>query len=109
MMVYTVTVEVDPTIEDEFIQWLTPHVSDVVNTGCFTSATIERIIDPPFAAITIQARYLFETLKDFKRYEAEFAEALRGDAGERFKDKVKISRMISDHVNTVTASDPKAE
>jgi hypothetical protein len=39
MIIYNVTIKVDKTIADEWLNWLKDeHIADVTGTGCFTNA-----------------------------------------------------------------------
>lgn len=46
MIIYNVTVKVDNSIGDAWLQWLKDeHIPEVVGTGCFTHAVILQLIE----------------------------------------------------------------
>ena len=46
MIIYNVTIKTAHSITDEWLNWLKEeHIADVVNTGCFTHATVLRLLD----------------------------------------------------------------
>jgi hypothetical protein len=45
MIIYNVTVNVDNSVHDEWLDWMkSKHIPDVVATGCFTDGKIFRIL-----------------------------------------------------------------
>ena len=61
MIIYCVSITIDPGIESEWVDWIKRiHVPDVVRTGCFSECRIYKVIDPdaadPSYAISIIAR-----------------------------------------------------
>ena len=46
MIIYNVTTKVDIAIQEEWLNWLkSEHIADILNTGCFTSANILRLLE----------------------------------------------------------------
>ena len=46
MIIYNVTIKVEHSIADQWLVWLKEeHINEVINTGCFTHATILRLIE----------------------------------------------------------------
>jgi hypothetical protein len=44
MILYNVTVSIDPAIHEEWLEWMkVKHIPDVMNTGCFIEARISRV------------------------------------------------------------------
>jgi hypothetical protein len=106
MMVYTVTVRVDSLVVDDFLEWAQPHIRHVLDTGCFTTASVEMIIEPASDLQMFVIKYTFETLKDFKRYETDHAPALRKEGLVRFGDHVSIERTIGDYLTFLVHREP---
>ncbi len=45
MIIYNVTINIDESVHDEWLQWMqTKHIKDVLNTGCFTSARLVKVL-----------------------------------------------------------------
>lgn len=48
MIVYNVTLAIEPNIEDEFMQWLKEvHIPEVMDTGLFVSSEIFKVFEAP--------------------------------------------------------------
>ena len=96
MMVYMVELEVDSLIVDKWLDWVRPHMDEVLETGCFTSGALEKVLDPNSDVPTYVIRYTFNELKDFKKYEAEYATELRKEGAKLFGDHMKAKRSITE-------------
>lgn len=70
MIIYNVTVKVEPQIADKWLNWLrTEHIPEIMNTGCFTNYKIVRLLevdesDGPTYAI----QYSAATKDDYDTY-----------------------------------------
>lgn len=46
MIIYNVTIKVENSIADKWLGWLKEeHIPDMISTGCFTNATILRLLE----------------------------------------------------------------
>jgi hypothetical protein len=79
MIIYNVTIKVENTIAGDWMAWLKKeHIPDMISTGCFTHATILRLLDtddtegPTFA---VQYHAASEVL--YKLYIEKFSEEMR--------------------------------
>lgn len=70
MFIYNVTVKVDWSIHDAWVQWmLNEHMPEMIKTGCFTDAKLLRLLeidekDGP----TYAAQYFADSKSDYNRY-----------------------------------------
>lgn len=94
MMIYEVRVSLDTSVADAWLAWIGPHMQHVVDTGCFTEATLEREMDPPEGRPAFRVRYHFGHLADLRRYEAEHAPALREEGLQKFGAAMQASRSV---------------
>ena len=104
MMVYEVRVSLDPAVLEDWLHWIVPHMQQVVDTGCFTSAMLERVIDPADDRPTFRVRYRFNKLTDLRRYEAEYAPSLREEGLQRFGTAMSATRSVAEVVTATEAS-----
>ena len=72
MIIYNVTVILlDPTIHEEWLNWMkTKHIPDVMNTGCFLSNKICRLMVDD--EITYAIQYTCKDLATLEKYQQEF-------------------------------------
>lgn len=103
MMVYEVRVSLDPAVVDDWLAWIGPHMQQVVDTGCFTSAALERVIDPPDDRPAYRVRYHGGTQADLERYLNEHAPELREEGLQRFGSAMTTARCVTDVLATTEA------
>lgn len=96
MMIYEVRVSLEAAVADAWLAWIGPHMQQVVDTGCFTSATLERVIDAPEGRPVYRVRYHFERPTDLQRYEADHAPALREEGLQKFGAGMQATRSVSE-------------
>ena len=96
MFVYNVTIKVEDSIKDDWLNWLKEeHVPEVLATGCFTQATMLRMLevdDTEGPTYTIQYHALSKSL--YNLYIEKFAGTLRQRSFEKWGDKFIGFRSI---------------
>ncbi|WP_372473457.1 DUF4286 family protein [Capnocytophaga sp. ARDL2] len=94
MIIYNVTLNIDESIHDAWLQWMQEkHIQEVVDTGCFVSARLVRVlVDEEMGGITYSVQYYANTKEDLERYRKEFAPALQQEGMQLFGDKMLAFR-----------------
>ncbi len=101
MTIYNVTIKVQESIKEEWLSWLKEeHIPEVINTGCFTKATILQLLevdnsDGPTYAIQYQA----ESKALYNRYIESFAGTMRQRSVDKWGDKFIAFRSVMQVVN----------
>ena len=44
MYIYNVTINIDAAAHDEWLNWIESHITEVLNTGKFTSAKLTEVL-----------------------------------------------------------------
>lgn len=100
MIIYNVTVNIDNSVHDEWLEWMkSKHIPDVVGTGCFTEGKIFRILVNEESGISYSVQYSAASMDDVNRYLKEHAEALRNDALRLYKDKFVAFRTLLERID----------
>ena len=96
MLVYNVTINVDNSVAEEWLEWMQAvHIPDVLKTGCFTENKIFRVLaDEDSGGKTYSIQYYCHDMETFKRYEKNFAPALREEVNLKYKDKFVAFRTM---------------
>lgn len=103
MIIYNVTINIDESVHDQWLEWMqTKHIKEVLNTGCFTSARLVKVlVDEDMGGVTYSAQYFApskEALEDYKENHAPF---LKSAGLQLFADKMLTFRtdleIISEH------------
>ena len=96
MLLYNVTVGVDPSIEKEWLHWMkTEHILDVLNTKMFVSARIYKVLhEVEDGTVSYSTQYFAESLDHVEKYLEHFAPALRQEVDKRFAGKYVAFRTL---------------
>ena len=104
MIVYNVTVVVDPGIQAEWLEWMKEvHLPEVLATGRFNNCNMFRINphntqeDP-----TYSIQYQADSMEQFEMYVAHEAEGLKKKTADKYGEKLLAYRTILEHVVTLT-------
>lgn len=101
MIIYNVTIKVAPGIQSSWLQWLQEeHIPEVIETGCFTHATVLRLLetddtDGPTYAI----QYFAESKALYNNYIQNYAGSLRQKSFEKWGDQFIAFRSVMQVVN----------
>ena len=99
MIIYSVTVTIEPAIEREWLDWMRRlHVPEVVGTGCFTGATIYKMFEPTSDEQTYVIQYQCSAMAEYQRYRDHFAAALQKEHSDRFSGRFLASRQVLEEV-----------
>ena len=96
MIIYNVTVKVDATIADAWLQWMqTEHAPALVATGCFTGFRIVRLLEVDDAeGPTYAIQYEAQNLQDYERYKTDFAAGLQQQSTQKWGDRFIAFRTL---------------
>lgn len=95
MIVYEVTLEVERAIADEYLDWLGPHVAQILALPGFVDARrYERSDVDDAAHRTFVVAYRLRDQAALDAYFAEHAAALRADGLRRFGQRFSASRRV---------------
>ncbi len=96
MIVYNVTVKVESAITDEWLIWLrNEHIPDIINTGCFTHATIFRLLEVDESeGPTFAIQYFAESKSLYNSYIQKHAEEMRKKGTDKWKGKFIAFRSV---------------
>lgn len=102
MVIYNVTVQIDQSIREEWLDWMrSRHIPDVLATGMFTRCNLMRVLSDDDQTATFAVQYECVDLASLERYRAEFAPALQRDHTERYKDRFVAFRTVLERVETL--------
>lgn len=95
MYIYNVTVNIDSSVHDEWLNWMKEaHVPDVMRTGCFVESRIVKVLHVNDTGETYSFQYTFKHMDDIEKYQKEFAPKLQADVKEKFNDKYTAFRTL---------------
>ena len=101
MFIYNVTIKIDWSIHDDWVQWmLHEHMNEMVNTGCFTHSTLLRLLETDEKeGPTYAAQYFAESKADYNRYIQLHAEVMRKKVSDKWGNQVVAFRSVLEVVH----------
>lgn len=97
MIIYSVTVSIDNAVEADWVAWMrTKHIPDVMETGCFQAAHLQRLLDPlPEAGVsTFNVQYECLSMEAYEVYSELHAPQLQTEHAMRYKDRFAAFRTL---------------
>jgi hypothetical protein len=96
MYLYNVTVNLEDSIHDEWMDWMTQkHLAEVMATGCFVAHRILKVLtEVENNGTTYSVQYYFNSMTDFERYQDKYAPALRQEGLKMFGEKMLAFRTL---------------
>ena len=101
MILYNVTINVEQSVEQEWLRWMqTEHVLDVLNTKMFATARIFRLLDVEQSegTSTYAVQYFAKNRDDYERYQQEFAPRLQQESQQKYGTKTVSFRTLMEEV-----------
>lgn len=93
MILYNVTVSLDPEIQEDWINWMrSTHIPDVMKTDCFIESRISRVHGEEEGGVTYAISYVTESEEIYEQYQEKHATRLQKDHSERYAGKFAAFR-----------------
>ena len=101
MIVYNVTIKITNAIDANWLQWLKEeHVPDIIKTGCFTHATILRLLEvDDTEGPTYAVQYFSESKGLYNNYIENHAAAMRQKGFDKWGTAFIAFRSVMQVVN----------
>lgn len=94
MIIYSVTISVEESIEQEWVKWMREiHVPEVMETGKFLSCRFSRLVShKEQGSSNYSAQYTAVSFEELEDYKANFAPALQQKSMAKYADKMLAFR-----------------
>lgn len=101
MFIYNVTIKIQEAIHEPWLQWLKEeHVPEVLASGCFTNATIVRLLEVDDSeGPTYAVQYIAESKALYNRYIENFAGILRQKSFDKWGNQFMGFRSLMQVIN----------
>jgi hypothetical protein len=102
MIVYNVTINIDDSVHDNWIEWMkTKHIPDVMATGQFIDYKILHLLSRQEDEIgkTYAIQYRCKSMIEYEKYQNEFAPKLQSDTQALFGGKFSAFRTLLEEIN----------
>jgi hypothetical protein len=94
MIIYSVTISVEESIEKEWLEWMREiHIPEVMATGKFISCRFSRLVShKEEGSCNFSAQYTAKSFEELEDYKANYAKKLQQNSLEKFADKMLAFR-----------------
>lgn len=95
MVVYNITISLDPNIEGKWIKWMKEvHIPDVMDTGHFRDSKLCRVHGAEEGGVTYAVTYTAHSGDDYELYQKNHAPKLKADHHKKFEGQYAAFRTI---------------
>lgn len=96
MIIYNVTVNVQDSVHDEWLEWMrSKHIPNVLATGLFAENKMYRVDEPRSEEGTTYAiQYFCRSMDDYAKYRIEFAPSLQDEHQNKYGGKFVAFRSL---------------
>jgi hypothetical protein len=100
MIIYNVTIKVDVSIADEWLQWLfDEHIPDMMQTRCFSSHKVVRLLEvDDTEGPTFAVQYNADSKADYNRYIQLHALEMRQRSNDKWGNQFIAFRSVMQEV-----------
>ena len=99
-IIYSVTVKVDPDIEEDWVKWMKEiHIPDVMATGYFLERRWSKVIGEKDEGTSYNIQYLCETMKKLHNYQVQCAPKLQKEHNDRYEGKFVAFRTLLETID----------
>lgn len=93
MIIYNVTSNIDPSINDQWLAFIKEHIPNVLATGHFTEAKLTKVlVKDPEGTVTYSVQYRATSREALESYYKNDADRLRQVGSQIFGEKVLAFR-----------------
>jgi hypothetical protein len=95
MIVYNVTVSIDPSVENDWLEWMrSTHIPDVMATGHFRDSKLCRVNGEEQGGLTYAITYTALSQADYDAYQKTHAPRLQRDHALRYDGRFAAFRTL---------------
>ncbi len=112
LAIYEVSVEVNDSIVEAYLDWLKSHMADIVLEANFVDAELFRRDDAPAGKHIFVVHYLARSLEDVQAYIENLSAKYRADGLQRFGQGFRAERRIlvlQEYVHDLTESTSESQ
>lgn len=95
MILYNITISIDPSIEQEWLLWMRQfHIPKVMKTGGFTESRLCRVHAEEEGGLTYAVGYVAPSKEQYENYRKYYAAQMQKEHLEKFTGKFAAFRTL---------------
>lgn len=100
MLIYNITIKIEPSIDREWREWIKLPVARVMGSGCFADHRICRLLlQDESDGITYIIQFSLQSAEAYKRYEREWEPVFREEFSTAFSGKYVAFRTLMEVID----------
>lgn len=100
MILYNVTIILEEDIHDDWLVWMRrTHIAEVMDTGCFASSRILKVLDSPNEGITYCIQYVADSMEKYVEYKENYSARLQAEIPDQFLNKFVSFRTVMEFIS----------
>lgn len=105
MIIYNVTLNIENSIHDEWLEWVKLHIPKVLATGLFLKATFTKVlVEESIEGLTYSIQYLAHSKEALESYHKLHAADIQAEGLQKFGDKMLAFRTELEWIDEYTVS-----
>ncbi|QIE59737.1 DUF4286 family protein [Rasiella rasia] len=105
MIIYNVTINVDASIQENWLTWIKEHIPQVLATGHFTEAKLTQVlVEEDMGGTTYSVQYRAKSREALDAYYKNDAERMRKEGLQQFADKMLAFRTELEVIDEYTVN-----
>ncbi|MCF6308808.1 MAG: DUF4286 family protein [Flavobacteriaceae bacterium] len=103
MIIYNVTLNIEESIHEEWLNWIKNHIPEVLSTGHFSEAKLTRVlVEEEMGGVTYSIQYRAKSREALNNYYQFDADKLKSDGFLKFGDKMLAFRTELEIIDEFT-------
>jgi hypothetical protein len=95
MILYSVTVSIDPIVAEEWLNWMRSiHIPEVMSTQCFTESRISKILVDDENGISYSVMYVCPNQELMDEYTSKHSPRLQKEHAQRYEGRFAAFRTL---------------
>ena len=95
MIIYNVTVNIEDSVHDDWVNWMKEvHIPEVMHTGYFLEYLFSKVLVDEQDGKTYSVQYKCASMKDLQEYSALHAPRLQNETKKRYEGKYVAFRTL---------------
>jgi len=101
MILYNVTVNIDVTVEEEWVNWMKEtHIPNVMATGLFNDHKLYKLLhEVEEGGVNYSVQYFADNMEKINEYQRDHAAELQAEVKEKYEGRYAIFRSLLELVS----------
>lgn len=88
MILYNITIIMDDEIHNEWLTWIkSKQIPEVMNTGCFVSNRLLKVVDSPNEGVTYCIQYISDSIEKLNEFRQNHDSLVQANSPVQFNNK----------------------